>query len=276
MGTFGTEIAGNDEYLDLEVEFFKLYNEGLEVSTISNKIIQKHNESLNSDEDSNNFWLALADFQWQCKALEEDVLDKIKDIVNSESDLKLWKELGSEQADIEERRIVLREFLTKISTPVKRAKKRVKKKLFDSVFKKGDLIIYKLNNGNYGGAIVIFDELQTEQGLNWVVLTNLDLNLKPCLKDFLNSKIQYYKDGDYTYPMIIGLFGYKHNTDEDNNIQIEVIQNVSLKEDKIEEGVWYLGCWNNLRKRTPNSIFSEDYTQNLLNLTKQKWWEFWK
>lgn len=258
MGTFGTEISGNDEYLDLEIEFFELYNEGLEVSTISNKIIQKHNESLNSDEDSNNFWLALADFQWQCKALDEDVLNKINDVIESESDLKLWEELGSDQEDIEERRIELNKFLAKISTPVKRAKRRVKKKFFDSVFKKGDCLVFELTNGNYGAALVIDDEYQTELGLNTIVVADISKKDIPKINDLKTAKVQYFYSGNSedAKPFICKFYA-THYDMEKSEIEIIKLGNVELK--PCEYRVRMGASWTVLRDWNKINDFKESF-----------------
>ena len=122
MGTWGNDISDNDQYSDLKIEFFELYNKAVPVDVISESIIKEHNENFDSDEDSNNFQFALADFQWQCKALDDRVLEKIKSVVKSKSYLLLWQELDASQEDLAAREKNLDEFLTKISSSKKNAK----------------------------------------------------------------------------------------------------------------------------------------------------------
>ncbi|MDG1915591.1 MAG: hypothetical protein P8I55_13500 [Crocinitomix sp.] len=55
MGTWGNDISDNDQYSDLKIEFFELYNKAVPVDVISESIIKEHNENFDSDEDSNNF-----------------------------------------------------------------------------------------------------------------------------------------------------------------------------------------------------------------------------
>ena len=55
MGTSGNDISDNDQYSDLKIEFFELYNKAVPVDVISESIIKEHNENFDSDEDSNNF-----------------------------------------------------------------------------------------------------------------------------------------------------------------------------------------------------------------------------
>jgi hypothetical protein len=244
MGTFGTDISENDIYMDLEIEFFDLYNQGIDIKTITKRIIKAHNESYDSDEYSNDFWFALADFQWQCKSLDDNVFKKVKEIVNSKSDLKLWKELDSNSDDIFEREKKLNEFIEKISVQKKRAKVRVKKKLYNSIFTKGDLIIYKLNNGNYGGSLIIEDEKETEFGLNLVILSDINSKKKPTLKDFRNAKIQYIQEKLIgqpirNYPLSIYLYGKWYLEEIDESYEFEVIKNISISDFNADFKVGY-------------------------------------
>jgi len=49
---------------------------------------------------------------------------------------------------------LLLKFLEKLKTSKDKPQKRVKKKLYDSIFRKGDCLTYLMDNGNYGGAFV--------------------------------------------------------------------------------------------------------------------------
>jgi hypothetical protein len=95
MGTWGTGISSNDVYEDINNQFFELYNQGMEVSSITEKLIKENKELINSPEDQNNFWITIAKSQWECKALNPKILSQIKDIIESGNDIKLWKELDS-------------------------------------------------------------------------------------------------------------------------------------------------------------------------------------
>lgn len=265
MGTFGTGISDNDIYLDLEIEFFDLYNEGIDVQTISETIIKNHNESFDSDEDSNDFWLALADFQWKCKSLDKKVFEKVSKIVNSKSDLLLWEELDASEEDILEREEKLNEFLLKISVPKKSAKRRIKKKLYNSVFKKGDVIIYKLENGNYGGALVIYDENNTEFGLNQLILTDLNSKNKPNLKAFYEVNIQYREEkllnGKTNFhPMILFFYGNFFSSEFKKEYQFEIIDNIEISNFNIEYRKGYCN-WEQL-------ISIPSYNKNAIKLNK--------
>ena len=51
------------------IPIFDLYDDGLDVAEISEKLITTNQEIINDIYDSNNFWFALAKAQWQCKQL---------------------------------------------------------------------------------------------------------------------------------------------------------------------------------------------------------------
>ena len=110
MGTWGTGIKSNDTSGDIYDDFFKLYNEGKSVIEISEQLIKQKKELIEDKYDSNNFWFALALCQWECKQLDNSLLEKIKKIIESKSDLAIWKELDATDSDIKKRESELNKF----------------------------------------------------------------------------------------------------------------------------------------------------------------------
>jgi len=202
MGTLGTDISENDLYKDLEIEFFDLYNTGIDAQTISEQVIKNHNESLNSDEDSNNFWLAIADFQWQCKSLNNEALSKVNQIVESKSDLDLWRELDASEININERE---------------------KKKFYDSIFSKGDCIIYKLENNKYGASLIVYEEKQTESGQNWLLISDINSTSEPSIAEIKKANVSYLERNNTRHnsrPLIMGIGATEFGINKDNNLEI--------------------------------------------------------
>lgn len=126
MGTWGTELEGNDTFADIYDDFFEAYDRGLSVPEVTKKLMAENRETIEEPEDSDNFWFALAKAQWECKALDTVVFQKVKDIVVSGYDLKVWKDLGASEADLQERKAALDQFLKAISVEVAQAKPRNK------------------------------------------------------------------------------------------------------------------------------------------------------
>lgn len=191
MGTWGTGISSNDVYEDINYEFFELYNQGMEVSAITEKLIKENKELIDSHEDQNNFWITIAKSQWECKALDPKIYNRIKDIVESEKDFELWKELDASKSELTKRKKALDNFLEKISTEKKAARKRKVKKLRGAIFEKGDCLAFKLSDGDFCGAFVLESEKESEFGLNLIAVTDIKMSDKPTEQDFEEANILF-------------------------------------------------------------------------------------
>lgn len=192
MGAWGTAISSNDTYADIYDEFFELYNDGLEVEEISQRLIQTNQETINDPDDCNNFWFALAKAQWECKQLDTELYQRVKNIVDTGADIEVWRQLEADEKDLKKRKLVLDKFLADISIEKVKAKARKKKKepkILHPVFEKGDCVTFKLANGNYGGAVVLEAIYDTEYGNNLIAATRINQPSKPSLDDFRNSTI---------------------------------------------------------------------------------------
>lgn len=191
MGTWGTGISSNDVYEDINDEFFELYNQGKKVSEITKKLISENQELIDSREDQNNFWIAMAKAQWECKALDPKIYNQVREIIESDIDIELWKELDASKPDITKRRKVLIDFLAKISVEKKNAKRIIKKKFRNAIFEKGDCLTFKLSDGDYCGVFVLESEKNTEFGLNLIAITDLKSKQKLSVKDFEKANILF-------------------------------------------------------------------------------------
>lgn len=189
MGTWGTGISSNDTYADVYGEFFDLYDDGVDVGEISTKLIESFRETLDDEDDSGNFSFALAKAQWECKELDPQLLLRIERIVESKSDLEVWRRLGASEADVRKRGAVLEQFLARLRSERKTARKRKKKEIVDPPFEKGQCLLFRLANGNYGGAVVLESISCKGFGLNLVVVTRLNCQQRPSLGDFLGAEV---------------------------------------------------------------------------------------
>jgi hypothetical protein len=197
MGTWGTAIKDNDTFADIYDDFFELYNKGEEPDDISKKIIADNWEMLEIEEDKNNVWFALALAQWETKSLHADVLLKVEGIITSGHDLKMWYDLEASEQDIKKRKIVLDKFLEKLKSDKPKAKPRKKKKLYTPIFATGDCLTFKMNNGNYGGAVVLSTDTRPETAYNLIATTRLNLKTKPTPNDIENSEVLISNYGNW-------------------------------------------------------------------------------
>lgn len=189
MGAWGTAISSNDTYADIYDEFFELYNDGISVEDISKKLIADNQETINEPDDSNNFWFALAKAQWECKQLDTELLERVKKIIETGSDLEVWRRLDADEKDIKKRKVVLDKFLADLQTEKPKAKSRKRKVIKQPPFEKGDCLTFKLVNGNYGGAVVLEAIKDTEYGHTLIATTRINQSTKPTKKDFENAEV---------------------------------------------------------------------------------------
>lgn len=266
MGTWGTGISSNDTFADIYGQFIDLYNEGLSVPDLTKRLIDENQETINLPEDATNFWFALANGQWECKALENDILSKVDHIIQTGEDLRVWKELDASPADLKAREKVLIKFLSKLKTEKDKPRKRTKKKLYNSVFKKGDCLVYKMDNGNYGGAFVLTDEKETEIGKNYIAVTTIDKPTKPTIEDFKNAEVYFKMVNEISFkgtemhkdwvdqPQIGGFYAYGFKKED---IDIEILGQLKIyKEYKIRADRHMGFGWTSLKSLIP---FKDEY-----------------
>lgn len=189
MGAWGTAISSNDTYADIYGEFFDLYNDGLDVTEISKKLIADNQETINDKDDCNNFWFALAKAQWECKKLDKDIYDRVKKVIETGADLEVWRQLDADEKDIKKRKAVLDKFLSDLQIERPKAKSRKKKIIRQPIFEKGDCLTFKLENGNYGGAVILGAIKGSEYGHNLIATTRINQLNKPTKKDFENAEV---------------------------------------------------------------------------------------
>lgn len=197
MGTWGTAISSNDTYSDIYGEFFDLYNDGLDVAEISEKLIDANQETINDTDDCNNFWFAMAKAQWECKQLDKDIFNRVKKIIETGADLEVWRQLDANEKDIKKRKAVLDKFLADLQTERPKAKSRKKKIIRQPIFEKGDCLTFKLENGYYGGAVVLEAIKDSEYGHNLIATARINQPNKPTKKDFENAEVLVMSFGNW-------------------------------------------------------------------------------
>ena len=128
MGTFNPEILGNDTSCDIYEEFYSEYNNGENPYVLVKRMLQEYSDSLTDDDEKNNILFGLSLAAWETNALSKDLYEKIKGIVNSGNDLEVWEKLGADKNLLNERKVVLNNFLEKISIPIEKKVRRKRQK----------------------------------------------------------------------------------------------------------------------------------------------------
>lgn len=206
MGSWGTAISSNDVYADIYSEFFELYNSGVDVEEISKKLIVNNQDILNDPDECNNLWFALAKAQWECKQLDKNVFEQVKEIVETGADIDIWRKLDANEKDIKKRKFILDKFLLDLQKERLKPRARKKKRIRKPVFEKGDCLTFKLQSGNYGGAVVLEAIHDSEYGYNLIATTRLNQPNKPKKKDFENAEILILNYPDLGYKPIVNWY----------------------------------------------------------------------
>lgn len=282
MGAWGTAISSNDTYADIYSDFFELYNNGLDVAEISKKLIDNNQETINDTVDSNNFWFALAKAQWECKQLDKEIFEQVKKVIETGADLEIWRQLEAEEKDIKKRKAVLDKFLTDLQTERPKSKSRKKKIIRQPVFEKGDCLTFKLENGNYGGAVILEAIKDSEYGHNLIATTRINQPNKPTKKDFENAEVlvMNYSSWD-NKPNVKWYLPIRHKQTEDliervENIEVQI--NYDIKNSMIgfvsDFDIWVIQVVNQQFKSEETKPRST-IKQTIKELTKKSKWKLW-
>lgn len=267
MGTWGISISSNDTYADIYGSFFDLYNTGQNVKEISSKLIAGHQDIIKDPNDSNNFWFALAKAQWECKQLDKELLNRVKQIIESGADLEVWRNLDANNTDINKRKQVLDKFLISLQTERPKAKARKKKIFRQPIFNKGDCLTFKLKNDNFGGAFVLEADRKTGFGLNLIVGLRINQTNRPTIHDFKKAKVLVLTFASWNNTTEI-VWHYSEKLKKDK-IKPEVIGNITVEIDydtnDYSKGFYFGGSIDDLIHR-----IDEQYENEQSSKTKPK------
>jgi len=188
MGTWNTEILGNDSAMDVYAFFEKLYNkQSIPIDQIKQKtlaefgLVNEKNEPIYG----NHEWLAYAYICWECKVIDNNTLQTVANILNDKDNIKEeWEGLAFERIN------KIEQFYAKIQTPPKRKKQIKKEHIVNVPFQVGDCILSKSKNGKYSVVILLDIDKKKNTENMWTYYlgtTRVFQDTKPTKEDILNS-----------------------------------------------------------------------------------------
>jgi len=84
MGCWGMGLAQSDEYCEIYERFMECYDEGMEVSEITEEILAEYLSEFEEDDGIlHDVYFALAKAQWMCWQLSPALLERITQIIHS-------------------------------------------------------------------------------------------------------------------------------------------------------------------------------------------------
>lgn len=290
MGTWGTAIKDNDTYADVYADFFERYNQGDQPGDISKHILNNNQDIVEIDAEKHNLWFALALAQWETKSLDPDVLNRVENIISSGADLQVWLDSGASEMDIASRRTALEKFLEKLKSDKAKAKARKHLTVKAPIFSTGDCLVFKLKNGNYGGAIVLATDFDPRTGYNLIAITRINQRIKPQTIDFKEAEILMMNFGNWDecpnvkwYIPDLYATKYADLCEVVGKITIEIAYD---PKNAVGDGYlfkpMYTGDWDmsepvgmQFAFETANPKSKEKLTVKQLIKPNQKWWKLW-
>ena len=186
MGAWGYGIRQDDFVCDVIGVFEDLLKTGKSVREAAEAVTSKFTAEIKDAEDGPLFWLALADMQWTYGELDPQILNRVKDNLDSGRSLAPWTE---DQRGLARRRAALEKFISKIGQPNRRPKKPPKIVVRAPKFLPGDCLSVRLSNGQYAAALVLAaDHSNVEYGKTLLGVLDYLSPEKPTMKVFGKRK----------------------------------------------------------------------------------------
>lgn len=171
MGCWGMGLTQSDGFCEVYERFMQRYNNGEEVAVIVTDILSEcRNEFSDDDGVLHDVYFALAKAEWMCCERSDAIMNKVKSIIDTDSNITFYRELGATESDLRKRRNILQKFWDSLQTP--RAKPRQRRiDPLDRVkelppIQPGECYAYKHENGYR--IVVILDRFKEERLLEQV------------------------------------------------------------------------------------------------------------
>jgi hypothetical protein len=169
--------------------------------------MSKFSAAMKDADDGPLFFIAVAEMQWTYGELEPQVLNRVKEDLDSGRSLAAWTE---DQRGLARRRAALEKFIGKIGQSNPRPKKLPKTVVRAPKFRPGDCLSIRLSNGQYAAALVLAaNHSAVEYGTNLVGILDYLSPEKPTIDVFRKRKwlvLRHHGEGDamdiaWYYPM---------------------------------------------------------------------------
>lgn len=193
MSAWGVKLYQNDIAKDIKHMYKEYLRNGKTNEEATQELILKFEEVLEDIEDGANFWLALADQQWQLGKLMPYVKKQALNQIQNGADLRIWYETSTELGN--ERKKVLEELSIKLNSLQPPEKKISKRRFYKCPWKVGDVFAVEMNTayakeqGLYGKYIIFQKAAQKLRAVN----DELDGNTSPIIRCWINETPHFTK-----------------------------------------------------------------------------------
>lgn len=125
MGCWGMGLTQSDEYCEVYDRFIKEYDKGKPVADITKDILEEYLEMFDEDDGVlHDVYFALGKAEWMCGGISDEIFRRISQIIESGENIAFLLELEATDQDLKQRKRNLNKFLTQLSKPKEKARKR--------------------------------------------------------------------------------------------------------------------------------------------------------
>ena len=157
MSCWGMGITQSDEYADVYDRFMEEYNEGKPLPDIKQDILEDYLIQFEGDDGVlHDVYFAIGKAEWMCGGISNDIFARILHIIKTGENIAFYRELEATESDLKLRQKNLNNFLSVLSVPRGKTKKRkiptekyvTTEKTMLPAFRCGDIFAYEVN-GKY-------------------------------------------------------------------------------------------------------------------------------
>ena len=100
MGCWGMGITQSDEFCEIYEKFMEEYDSGKSVPDISKEILEQYYSEFDDVEGvMHDVYFALAKAEWMCCEQSESILQRVKEIIESDANIEFYRELEADEKD---------------------------------------------------------------------------------------------------------------------------------------------------------------------------------
>lgn len=176
MGVWGMGVTQSDQYCEVYEQFMEEYDEGKPVAEITAEILESYLEEFEPDDGVlHDVYFALAKAEWMACEQSDEILDRVKQIIQSSANLQFYRELEATEEDLKLRKKNLEKFLRLLQSPRTAPRKRKHpNKPQPAKLEKGEVFWYRRRGTIYGA--VILENIRSEV---WLVALTEGLDREP-------------------------------------------------------------------------------------------------
>lgn len=161
MGCWGMGMTQSDQFMEVYEAFMDEYNEGASVHDITRKILDQYRKEFSADNPIlHDVWFGLAKAEWMCCEQSEEVLARVREIIESGANLAFYRESGADDRDLKVRKKNLDNFWNTLTKPRAKPKKRMPEPKAKQLppLEPGDVVTYPVEGGRR--VLVVLDHPQ--------------------------------------------------------------------------------------------------------------------